>query len=463
MEHFPIFLQVTDGRVAVSGGGEAALSKLRLLMKTPAKLHVFSRDPAGEIVAWASEGRLVLHCRTLEASDMTGALLVYAADEDDALDRRTAAFAKEAGVLYNVIDNLEASAFITPAIVDRAPVTVAISTEGAAPVLARQIKADLEERLPAALGLLARVGKRFRGQASKLRQGRPMRDFWSDYYLGNGPRLIANGASEGAAQTALETLLAQHLGRAPRIGHVAFVGAGPGDPELLTLKARKALHEADVVIYDRLVSKEILELCRREAVMLSVGKEGFGQSVSQDEINALIVEHAQRGAQIVRLKGGDPTVFGRLEEEIEALEPHGIGWHIVPGITAASASAASLGQSLTKRGRNTELRLLTAHDMQGFAEQDWRAIARTGEVAAIYMGKNAARFFQGRLMMHGASPATPVSIVENASRPDQRIVTTTLARLAADLAEAKLTGSALILLGLSPRSQKESLQKEAVQ
>lgn len=461
MNHFPIFVDMTAARIVLSGGGQAALSKLRLLLKTPASIHVFSAKPAPEIEAWANEGCLTLHRRAPKAQDITGAKLVYAADEDTGADTRTAALAQEAGVLFNIVDNLAASAFITPAIVDRAPVTVAIGTEGAAPVLARALKADLEERLPAALGPLAHVGKRFRAKAAKLPHGRPTRDFWSDFYLKTGPKLIAEGANESTTEAALESLLAEHLGRKPREGHVAFVGAGPGDPELLTLKARNALHEADVVIHDRLVSKDILELCRREARMVAVGKEGFGPSVPQDRINDLMVEHALDGAQIVRLKGGDPTVFGRLDEEIEALEPHGIGWHIVPGITAASASAAALGQSLTKRGRNTELRVLTAHDIKGFSEHDWSTLARRGEVAAIYMGKKASRFIQGRLLMHGALPTTPVSVVENASRPDQRVMATTLTHLAEDIATAKLSGPVLLMLGLAPRETALQLMKEA--
>jgi uroporphyrin-III C-methyltransferase/precorrin-2 dehydrogenase/sirohydrochlorin ferrochelatase len=466
MKHFPIFVQLDGRRVVLSGGGDAAVAKLRLLMKTPATLLVFSPDPCAEIETWAREGLLHLARRRMDASDLHGATLVYAADEDEGLDQRSVALAQAAGILVNVVDNLEASAFITPAIVDRAPVTVAIGTEGTAPVLARALKDDLEARLPAALGLLARVGARFRAQASRLARGRSTRDFWSDYYLHSGPRYLAQATETGAedaAQAALDTLFAHHLTKRPRDGHVAFIGAGPGDPDLLTLKARKALHEADVVIHDGLVSNDVLELCRREALIIPVGKQGYGVSVKQDDINAALVEHAAQGAQVARLKGGDPTVFGRLEEEIAALEPHGIGWHIIPGITAASASAAALGQSLTQRGRNADLRLLTAHDMQGFADHDWRALARPGSVAAIYMGKRAARFIQGRMLMHGAQPATPVSIVENASRSDQRILSTTLARLAQDLASADLAGPALLVLGLTPRGALAAPKMEAAQ
>ena len=456
MKHFPIFIALEGRRVVVSGGGEAALAKLRLLLKTEARITVFTPAPAPEIEAWAEAGRLRLVRRPMEPGDATCAVLFYAADEDAAEDTRTAAIARADGALVNIVDNLADSAFITPAIVDRDPVTVAIGTEGAAPVLARAIKADLETRLPATLGTLARIGKAFRRVAEALPMGRARREFWADFYFDAGPRALERGGA-AAAEESLDTLLAAHLHREARPGHVAFVGAGPGDPELLTLKARKALDCADVVIHDRLVPPAILELARREAILVAAGKEGFGPSMPQEAINALIVEHAAQGAQVVRLKGGDPGIFGRLDEEIEAVAAAGLAYTIVPGITAASASAAAIGQSLTQRGRNSALRLLTGHDMQGFADHDWRALARPGEVAAIYMGKRAARFVQGRLLMHGADRAMPVTIVENASRPDQRILPTTLARLPEDLAQAGLSGPALTFLGLAPRAARAAI------
>ncbi|WOI57304.1 siroheme synthase CysG [Palleronia sp. LCG004] len=455
MKHFPIFLAVEGRRIVLAGGGDAALSKLRLLLKTEARLTVFAADPAPEIVDWAADGRLTLLRRKMEPGDTLCAKMFYAASEDAEEDARTAAIAHADGALVNIVDNLEDSAFITPAIVDRDPVTVAIGTEGAAPVLARSIKRDLEERLPPALGTLARIGKTFRKAADALPFGRARRDFWSDYYGGAGAAALSRGG-EAAVRPALSNLLAAHLSTSPREGHVHFVGAGPGDPELLTLKARNALHEADVVIHDRLISPEILELARREAILVEAGKEGFGPSMPQERINELIVEHAQNGAQVVRLKSGDPTVFGRLDEEIEAMDSAGIGYTIVPGITAASAAVAGIGQSFTRRGRNGSVRFLTGHDMKGFAEQDWAQLARPGEVAAIYMGKRAARFIQGRLMMHGADPATPVTIVENAGRPDARVLATTISQLEPALSEAGLTGPAILMLGLAPRAAENA-------
>ncbi|WP_199221375.1 uroporphyrinogen-III C-methyltransferase [Maritimibacter sp. 55A14] len=241
------------------------------------------------------------------------------------------------------------------------------------------------------------------------------------------------------------------LARRTAPGHVALVGAGPGDPELLTLRALRALERADVIVHDRLVGPGVLALAGPGAEIIEAGKQGFGPSWKQDDINALLVARALAGAQVVRLKSGDPGVFARLDEEIEALEAAGVRWSIVPGITSASAAAAGMGQSLTRRGRNGELRLITGHDMKGYAEQDWRALARPGAVAAIYMGKRAARFLQGRLMMHGADPHTPVTVVENASRPDEHRAPATLATLTDKLAAVEMTGPAILLLGLAPR------------
>ena len=241
------------------------------------------------------------------------------------------------------------------------------------------------------------------------------------------------------------------------VGQVAFVGAGPGDPDLLTLKAHRALSEADVVLYDRLVTPEILALAHPRAKLIEMGKTGFGPSTPQREIDAAIVAHALQGAQVVRLKSGDPTVFGRLDEEIEACRAANIAFTIIPGITSASAAVAAIGQSMTRRGRNAAVRLITGHDMKGYADQDWRALARPGEVAAIYMGKRAARFLQGRLLMHGADRATPLTLVENASRCDQRVLATSLASLPQDLEQAEMHGPCLILLGLAPRDAAATL------
>lgn len=238
---------------------------------------------------------------------------------------------------------------------------------------------------------------------------------------------------------------------------VTFVGAGPGAAQHLTLGAYRALQAADVVIHDRLVGPEVLALIPPHVRRIDVGKEGFGPSTPQSHINTTLVAEALSGARVVRLKGGDCGIFGRLDEEIEALEAAGLSFAILPGLTASTVAAANIGQSLTRRGRNASLRIVTGHDMAGFAEQDWRGMAREGEVTAIYMGKKSARYVQGRLLMHGASPDTPVTLVENVSRPDQRIVAATLSILPE--AALSLEGPAVILYGLQPRRAAGALSQ----
>ena len=238
---------------------------------------------------------------------------------------------------------------------------------------------------------------------------------------------------------------------------VTFVGAGPGAAAHLTLGAFRALQAADVVIHDRLVGDEVLSLIPPHVARIDVGKEGFGPSTTQSTINATLVARAMTGARVVRLKGGDCGIFGRLDEEMDALEAAGLSFAILPGLTSATVAAASIGQSLTKRGRNGALRIVTGHDMEGFAEQDWRGMARAGEVAAIYMGKKSSRFIQGRLMMHGASGDTPVTIVENVSRADQRVIAATLATLPDAVAQA--AGPAVLLYGLEPRRARVALSE----
>lgn len=459
MRHYPVFLDLRDRTVLVAGGGEVAVAKLRLLLKTEARIRVFSAAPSPCITEWAAEGRVDLVARDIQGEDLPGAALVYGATGDDVADAGIGRLARAAGVPVNLVDNLDGSDFITPAIVDRDPVTVAIGTEGAAPVLARKIKAEVEELLPASLGLLTRIGQRFRARVEHL-DGRARRDFWSRFYFLRGPRALAGGTA--AVEAELDRMLAE--GEAPKEGFVHIVGAGPGDPELLTLKARRLLHEADVVIHDRLVSPGILDLARREAVIIQAGKTGYGPSWKQEAINELIVRHAATGATVVRLKGGDPAVFSRLDDEIETLEAAGIRYAITPGVTSASAAAAAIGQSLTKRGRNSAFRILTGREVEGFAEHEWRELAKPGATAAIYMGGRAAAFLRGRLMMHGASAGTPVTAVENASLTTQRLIPTTLLDLPRALEDATPGAPVLLLFGLAPRAAALALadMKEAL-
>jgi len=452
MRHFPVFVDLKCQRVVVSGAGETAAAKLRLLLKTEALIEVYGEDACDDVRAWHDEGRLRWFAKPLPSAALFGARLVYAAHDDAEADAQIRAMGERMGVLVNVVDNLALSQFITPAIVDRDPVTAAIGTEGAAPVLARRIKADVEERLPIELGQLAAIARDYRDAAAKLPGGRVRRAFWSRFFDTDGPAALAEGGEE-AARAALERLMAVYADGGPRreAGRTIIVGAGPGDPELLTLKARRALHEADVVLYDRLVDPRILELARREAELIEVGKTPGGPAWKQDDINAAMIENVRAGAVVIRLKSGDPMVFGRADEELDALDDAGIRWEVVPGITSASAAAASAGRSMTRRGRNQAISFLTAHEAQGYAEHDWRALAQPGKALAIYMGLRAARFVQGRLLLHGASPETPVTIIENASRTDEKQISASLADMAERISEAGIAGPAIIFIGLPAR------------
>lgn len=456
MRHFPVYLDTRDNTVVVCGGGECAVAKLRLLLKTEAMIEVFALEPEHQVEAWADKGKVRLHRREATVNDMTGAILLYAAHDDEELDLDVRRLGWAAGVPTLVVDNLEASDFITPAIVDRAPVTVAIGTEGSAPVLARKIKADLEETLPTALGDLTAIGRDFRPHAEHLPKGRRRRDFWSEFYFDYGPKTFPAG--EAAVEDALHAAVARFEQVKARAGHVHFVGAGPGDPDLLTLKARKTLHEADVVIHDGLVPQAILELARREAILISVAKSGFGPSWKQEDINDLLVEHGA-SAQVVRLKSGDSGIFGRLDEEVDAITTAGICYSVIPGITAAAAAAAELGVSLTRRGRNSAMQILTGRDLEGFADHDWARLASRGSVAAIYMFRSAAHFICGRLLMHGADEDTPISVVFNASRPNQEIIATTLSELPKVFGDT--SAPAVLLFGVAPAPQITALPDAA--
>jgi uroporphyrin-III C-methyltransferase/precorrin-2 dehydrogenase/sirohydrochlorin ferrochelatase len=360
-----------------------------------------------------------------------------------------------------VLDEPEECDFITPAVVDRDPVVVAIGTEGTAPVLARQIKADVEAMLPQHLGRLARAAQSFRQRVSEaLSPGRPRRQFWKAFFKLALPH---SETSERELALSLRSLLSQHEQLTPPEGRIAFVGAGPGDPELLTMKARRLIHEADVVVYDRLVGSEVLELARREAKFICVGKKGFGPAVSQNEINAHLMREATRGAFVVRLKGGDPGLFGRLDEELDAAAIAGIATEVVPGITAASAAAATLQVSLTRRHRNSSTTFLTAHDAEGVAEHEWQQLVRSGQSLAVYMGRKTATFLQGRLLMHGADRRLPVTCIENVSLPTQRAFVSDLGQFAEQLDQQSFNGPLIILVGIADTLVKHGFSDVAVE
>ncbi|MEM9600509.1 MAG: siroheme synthase CysG [Pseudomonadota bacterium] len=445
MRYLPIHIDLRGKSVLVFGGGPAAQAKLRTLMKSEAQLTVITDNPDKEIVRWSEQGRLDL----ADHAEMASATLIYAATEDADENLRIALKARDLGVPVNAADQPEGCDFITPAIVDRSPVSVSIGTEGTSPGLARALKSDLESRLRSDLGQTAETIKALRDTLKTEEPDIAKRQALWASVLGSGLSDYVALDSETVTQRYRD--VREQVGESGT-GHVHIVGAGPGDPDLLTVGALRVMHSADVVVYDRLVSDEVLSLCRREAAFIYVGKIPGGASTRQDEINKIIVEHALAGQIVVRLKSGDPLVFGRAEEEFTALDQMGVTYKIHPGITSATAAAASLRHSLTVRGENTAATLATGHDENGFAELDWAALAKKNARASIYMGLRAARFIQGRMMLHGASPDTPVAVVENASRADEIIVESTLGSLPDDLESQGIKGPAVLMIGYAPRA-----------
>lgn len=450
MRFFPVFLDLERQLVLVVGGGEQAAQKVRLLSKTGARLRVIAEDACAEIEELAASGGLTLERRPLQARDLAGARLAYVALEDEAAAAAAVAMARAAGVPVNAVDRQDLCDFLTPAIVDRDPVIVAIGSEGTAPVLARQIKARLETLLPASLGSLARWAASWRERvAARVIQSSARRRFWDGFFDGPVARAFLAGRHDVAAELAEEAL--DRSVRAPSVaGHVTLVGAGPGDPDLLTFKAMRAMQEADVIVADRLVPPAILERARRDATRILVGKTPGKPSPSQAEINAILLREAGTGKRVVRVKGGDPFVFGRGGEELAALHAAGIPVDVVPGISAAMGCAAAIGLSLTERDERRSLTLLTGHASDGPAEHDWARLARPGQLLAIYMGVGAAGHIRTRLQEAGMAGDTPVTVVENGTLPSQRHAIGRLADLVDLIIDARIKGPAIIFVGAHP-------------
>jgi uroporphyrin-III C-methyltransferase/precorrin-2 dehydrogenase/sirohydrochlorin ferrochelatase len=446
MKYFPIFASVENADVLVAGGGEQAAQKVRLLLKTEARITVVADEISPELDGLGKQGRIAIVRRPFAVSDVSGKRLVYAATGDRLQDAAVSHAAQVRGIPVNVVDAPELSTFITPAIVDRDPVTVAIGTEGAAPVLAREIKTRLEAWLPANLGSLAQRAQGLRDLVARsVADGRARRGLWER--LLQGPfRHAVLGGNEAEA----DRVLAAELNgtAAPDKGRVALIGCGPGDPDLLTLKALQRMQEADVLVIDRLVNPKILEYARRDAERIYVGKTPRGPATSQAEIDRILVREASAGKIVARLKGGDPFIFGRAAEEMAALQAAGIPVEVVSGITAAHACAARIGLPVTLREHVRQFSVLTGTTADGEPEHDWRALAAEGAAFAIYMGVGNAPLLRRNLLDAGAAPQTSVVIVENGTLPTERAVATTLQDLSDCIAQLGIAGPAVIFVGL---------------
>jgi uroporphyrin-III C-methyltransferase/precorrin-2 dehydrogenase/sirohydrochlorin ferrochelatase len=447
MQAFPLFMSLQGRRALVAGGTEAAARKVELLLSAGAQVTLIADTVVGEIAQLIDEGRISWAGRAFEDEDLAGVSLVVVASEDEALQARVSLAAQQRCLPVNVVDRPKLSSFIMPAIVDRAPITIAISTGGAAPALARRIRAEIERAMPAAIGRLARFAEVFRAQVRRtLDQSTVRRRFWDRVFEGRIGELALAGDEIGARRELIK-LLDGVRSEAPTVGMVHLVGAGPGDPDLLTMKAHRLLQRADVVVYDRLVSAEVLAMARRDAERLYVGKRRGNHSMSQDEINARLVALARAGKSVVRLKGGDPFVFGRGGEEIEALASAGIAVEVVPGVTAALGCAASAGIPLTHRDHAQACVFVTGHRKDGRLDLDWPMLARPRQTVVIYMGVEALPTIATQLVAHGLPPSTPVALIENGTTDRERRVVGTLATIERQALRTRLEGPTLCLVG----------------
>jgi uroporphyrin-III C-methyltransferase/precorrin-2 dehydrogenase/sirohydrochlorin ferrochelatase len=379
--------------------------------------------------------------------DLDAARLVVVATSRRAVNRWIAKLCEARAIPVNVVDDREASRFIVPAIIDRDPVLVAISTGGTSPVLARRLRERLEASIPKRLGELAAWLRELRRAArGQLRTAAERRRFFETILDGAPARRFIAGDRRGASRSA-QRLLAGRVCAAPHAGEVTLVGAGPGDPELLTLKALRALQDADVILYDRLVSEGVLELARRDATRICVGKTARGESTPQDAINDSLIRLAREGKRVVRLKGGDPFMFGRGGEELEALAQAGVPFSVVPGITAAAGCAAYAGIPLTHRDHAHSVSFVTGHADTGGAEPDWQALAKPGQTVVFYMGLARVEHVVTNLLAHGAPPTRPAAIVEKGTTDRQRVIAATLATLRQALTAAAVESPALLVVG----------------
>jgi uroporphyrin-III C-methyltransferase/precorrin-2 dehydrogenase/sirohydrochlorin ferrochelatase len=441
---FPVFMRVEGREVVIVGGGDEALAKARLMAQSTATIRIVAEDPEPELLAWAADGNVRILREVFQPYHLDGAVLVFAATGDESFDRRIVDDARRAGIPVNAVDRPDLCDFFTPALVNRAPVAIAIGTEGAGPVLAQLIRARIDQMLSPSLGRLAMLATSYRHAAeSLLPKGNARRVFWKSFFTGAIARAVEVGDLVRARQVA--TALLADGGRAT--GHVALVGAGPGSEDLITLRAHRLLMEADVIVHDALVPEAVIALGRRDAERIAAGKRKGCHSKSQSEINELLIELARDGRKVVRLKSGDPLVFGRAGEEMAAMRAAGVSYEVVPGVTAAFAAAADFELPLTLRGVSSSMVFTTGHDLKGDALPDWAKLAIDGATVAVYMGRSIAAEVAQRLAEAGLSQDTAVAVVENASMASRRMFHGTLADLPSLQDRADLTGPVMTIIG----------------
>jgi len=446
MDYLPIFLTLKNQACLVVGGGAIAAAKIDLLKRCGALITVVAPEISTAITQKSYAAELKLLNKHFAETDLIGMRLVIAATNQPTVNLAVATAAQQLQILINVVDNPELCSFIFPAIIDRSPIVAAVSTGGASPVLARLLRGKIEAVIPSGFAPLAKLAAKYRKPVKQqLQDANSRRRFWEQLFQSD----IAELALAGKLQTA-EQLLNKQLAASvdkPATGMVSLVGAGPGDPDLLTLRALRLLQQADVVVYDRLVSADILDLCRRDAEKIYVGKQSGHHSMPQSDINQLLVDFALTGKQVVRLKGGDPFIFGRGGEEIETLAQRGIHFQVVPGITAASGCASYAGIPLTHRDHAQSCLFVTGHLKDGTVELNWSQLAMPQQTVVIYMGLVGLAHICQQLIAHGCCPEHPAAIIQQGTTQLQKVVTGNLENLPALANAANLKAPTLIIIG----------------
>lgn len=446
MQYFPIFLDTTDLTCLVVGAGEVAARKVELLLKTSAQITVVAPWVCDTVQRFAKEEKIQLIVRPYIESDMTNKQIVFVATDNSEINKQIHDQARAQKILVNVVDNTPLCQFITPSIVDRSPIIIAMSSGGVAPVLLRYLRQKLESVIPQKVSLLGLFSEKFRASVKKrFKSVTERRYFWEDVLDGDIAENVLQGNESLAEQKFLEKLNAPDASKT--VGEVYLVGAGPGDPDLLTFRALRLMQKADVVVYDRLVSPEILELVRRDAEKIYVGKAKSKHTLPQDEINELLTKQALAGNRVVRLKGGDPFIFGRGGEELETLIEHGINFQVVPGITAASGAASYAGIPLTHRDHAKSVVFATGHLRDNSINLNWQALAQPDQTIVFYMGLTGLPIICKQLVKHGLAPTTPIAMVQSATTSQQKVVIGTLEDIQQKAEAAKIKPPALIIVG----------------
>jgi len=445
MDFLPIFMNLRGQPSLVVGGGEVAVRKAALLQEAGAKVRVVSPELIGSLKEQAADGTIDYRQGDFAPADLDGMALVIAATDDAAVNRRVSELARARQLPVNVVDNPELCTFIVPSIIDRSPVQIAVSTGGSSPVLARLLRARLEAAIPSAYGRLATMVEGFRDKVkARFDNVNARRKFWETVLQGKIAEMVFSGKDKDAA-LALEQAISEGIdGDA---GEVYLIGGGPGDPDLLTFRALRLMQQADVIVYDRLISKEVLDLTRRDAHRIYVGKERDNHSVPQDQINQLLVDLAKEGKRVCRLKGGDPFVFGRGGEEIETLTANGVNFQVVPGITAALGSSAYAGIPLTHRDYSQSVVFVTGHLKDGSMNLNWKGLAQPNQTIVFYMGLKGLPVICGKLMEHGLPADLPIALVQQATTPRQRVFTGTLGTMPELIANEEIKPPTLIIVG----------------